>query len=105
MRIETFPVEFRSENNKLYVFKNEAYTKVSQLTSEFVAKDDTLFIYHYETIGAKMSWGTDSYIVLKKRQNIFLIDSLQAVNDKIMLDINPAGGFIARKDSTDNENH
>jgi len=52
-----------------------------------------------------MSWGTDSYIVLKKRQNIFLIDSLQAVNDKIMLDINPAGGFIARKDSTDNENH
>jgi len=72
MRIETFPVEFRSENNKLYVFKNEAYTKVSQLTSEFVAKDDTLFIYHYETIGAKNVLGHRQLHSLKKATKHFL---------------------------------
>jgi hypothetical protein len=105
-RVEIFPVEFRSENNTLYVFKRSSYVKVNSLTTEFVSPDDTLFIYHYVTMGRQLDWGEDSYKTFKRNQDAILMDSLilnpkaiELRNDTTLLDIDPDGGFIIKPDT------
>lgn len=56
-RVDAYPVELRSENNTLYVFKEGIYKKVSAFTSTYVTKHDTMFVYHYESVGGAFLLG------------------------------------------------
>lgn len=50
-------------------------------------------------------WGEGSYRKFKRKHDIIMLDSLQViknieiVNDTTLLDINPEGGFIIKKDT------
>ncbi|MDG1950634.1 MAG: hypothetical protein P8J32_07520 [bacterium] len=104
-KIETYPVEFRPENNTLYVFVNGFYTKVTRYTSEYVEAQDTMFRYYYESIGGNLKWGEDYYTVFKRNENAIFLDFLEfpveieMKGDTIRLEMTPDRDFIVKPDS------
>lgn len=100
--VNTYPVEYRPENNRLYVFKDNYYHPVSNFTNEYVNKDDTLFEYHYFELGNNLYWGRGMFTSLKRLDNIVWYDSLNAQKimtpETITLELNE-DGFLESKNT------
>ena len=76
MSINMYPVEYRPENNTLYVFKDGSYVKASRYTSEFITPEDTLYEYEYQSKGNNLLWGDGIYYTYDRIENVLWLDSL-----------------------------
>ena len=95
--LETYPVEYREENNTLYVFFDGKLQKVSEFTDEYIGAEDSMYVYHTIDMGDCYNWGRDRAISFKTLSNLVFLDSVKmpiAEPDTVLLEIGADGDFF-----------
>ena len=96
---QKYPVEYRVENNTMYVFYRDQFEKVSNYTDEYVHKNDTMYVYNTTAIGGVYEWGNSIVRQFTPLTEIHYWDfykneSQTITQDTVLLEIGPEGGFI-----------
>lgn len=80
--IQKYPIEYREETNQLYVFIDGELQKLTDITSEYAEKNDTLYRLKFEKIENNISTSSNLDCFFVKRPKVQLIDSLKEKQNK-----------------------
>lgn len=71
-----FHVEHRIENNRLYIFKDNKYHPVSDITQEYVQPGDTIYFYSYIITCGQLQIDNKTIKTTKPLHDISWVDSV-----------------------------
>ena len=77
-KLSVHPVEYRPENNRLYIFKDNTYQSVQDYTSQYIKPNDTIYIYDYQIIYGLVRLESKKQLTTTPLNNIIWLDSLKS---------------------------